>query len=486
MRSMPPLRAATAMVLGVVLSLATAAADAPPSDAERVQLDRPPRASWTQLIGGVDLDSGYGTTAAADGGVFVVGATQSPRVRGLENAGVSDILLAKLAPNGKLLWLRLLGGENRDTGFAVAAAPDGGVALVGLTTSVEFAGQIGTGVTDAVLARYDADGRLLWVRLLATRGIELGSGVAFDDDGSIVIVGSIGSRPLKGRTSEPAISEAEPDGLRDLSETEARIGPPRRFAFVARYSPEGERLFFRRYGGPSAQTIARDVAIGADGSIYVAGDTYEPELDGQQNGGAVDAVLVKFDARGRHQWTRLWGFESEDEARGVAIDEAGFVYIAGSVENWGRLCTHLGCTRVRLNPDMLLAKYNPNGGRVWTRVLRGLQWDFLQDIAVGPGNRVYAMGWTNSARLEHQPTSVDGNGDRAIMVGAYDTNGNGKWLFFAAEGNGFGVAVSKRGDLYGVGSASGGFLGQKSAGSGDIAVVKFSARALSAAGGDRP
>lgn len=446
--------------------------------AHEVSLEDPPSPALVDLLGGSGDDHGFGATAAADGGVFVTGRTDSQRLGGQVSAGGSDMLLARFAPGGKLRWVRLLGGGARDTGFGVAAAPDGGVAMVGYTTSARFAGQTATGTADVVLARYDADGRRLWVRLLATRDIEVGSGVAFDNDGSIVIVGSIGTRPVIGGTSEPAIDEADGGDIRDLAPVEARIGAPRRLAFIARYSGDGDRLFFRRYGGPSAQTAARDVAIGPDGSIYVAGDTYEPELNGQTNGGAVDAMLVKFDAEGRHQWTRLYGFESEDEARGVAIDDAGSVYIAGRVENWGRLCTVHGCTRVRLNPDMLLAKYDPEGRRVWTRVLRGLQWDFLQDVTIGPGNRVYVIGITLSAALEHQPTSVDGNGDRAITVGAYDTSGQGKWLFFAAEGNGFAVTVSTRGDLYAVGSASGDFLGQKSAGSADIAVVKFSAKAL--------
>lgn len=458
----------------------------PTTEAHEVTLADPPSPALVELLGGDGDDYGFGAALAADGGVFVAGRTESPRVMGHVNAGSRDMLLAKLSRGGGVEWVRLLGGRDRDTALNVAAIADGGAILVGHTTSARLRGIRTSGNADVVVARYRADGTLQWLRLLGTRGVEVVSGAAVAGDGSVVIAGSIDPRPIVGRTytlDADAPGSASDALFKPVVEGAVAL---RISAFVARYSSDGDRLFFRRYGGPGGSTFGRDVALARDGSIYLAGDTYTPELDGQANGGAVDAMLAKFDASGRHQWTRLYGFESEDEARGVALDADGFAYVAGRVENWGRYCTHLGCTRVRLNPDMLLAKYDPDGRRIWTRVLRGLKYDFLQDVAVGPGGRVYVIGLTLSTALEHQPTGVDGNGDRAITVGAYDTSGNGKWLFFAAEGNGFAVTVSKRGDLYAVGSASGGFLGQKSAGSGDIAVVKFSARALSAAGGDRP
>ena len=43
--------------------------------------------------------------------------------------------VAKYDPVGKLLWCTYLGGNQQSKGVGVAAMPDGGVAVAGLTTS---------------------------------------------------------------------------------------------------------------------------------------------------------------------------------------------------------------------------------------------------------------------------------------------------------------------------------------------------------------
>ena len=44
--------------------------------------------------------------------------------------------VAKYSPAGQPLWCTYLGGNNQSMGVGVAAMPDGGVAVMGITTSV--------------------------------------------------------------------------------------------------------------------------------------------------------------------------------------------------------------------------------------------------------------------------------------------------------------------------------------------------------------
>ena len=46
--------------------------------------------------------------------------------------------VAKYDPNGQPLWCTYLGGDNQSMGIGVAAMPNGGVVVVGLTTSDNF------------------------------------------------------------------------------------------------------------------------------------------------------------------------------------------------------------------------------------------------------------------------------------------------------------------------------------------------------------
>ena len=77
--------------------------------------------------------------------------------------------LAKYDPAGKPLWCTYLGGNNQSMGIGVAAMPDGGVVVAGLTTSdasgpfpttiTAFQGQ-NNGQSDYFVTVFDANGNL--------------------------------------------------------------------------------------------------------------------------------------------------------------------------------------------------------------------------------------------------------------------------------------------------------------------------------------
>ena len=65
-----------------------------------------------------------------------------------------------------------------------------------------------------------------------------------------------------------------------------------------------------------------------DRSIYVAGST-NGDLDGQSNSGDRDAFLIEYDGDGSKLWTQLLGSSYQDFARSVSAGADGSVYIAG-------------------------------------------------------------------------------------------------------------------------------------------------------------
>ena len=101
--------------------------------------------------------------------------------------------VAKYDPAGKVLWCTYLGGNQKSMGIGVAAMPDGGVAVAGLTSSDAsrpfptmnaFQPQ-NNGQSDYFVTIFDASGNLRYSTYLGGSGLEGGPGTdVFVDDGS--------------------------------------------------------------------------------------------------------------------------------------------------------------------------------------------------------------------------------------------------------------------------------------------------------------
>ena len=92
-------------------------------------------------------------------------------------------------------------------------------------------------------------------------------------------------------------------GITDSFTTDP-FGNPSPRIFVVKFAPDGSLSWQRIWNGTTIRGLGRpDVAVSADGSVYVTGITAD-------NGD--DAVLLKFDANGTLLWERAWGGAASD------------------------------------------------------------------------------------------------------------------------------------------------------------------------------
>jgi PKD repeat protein len=95
-------------------------------DALVARLDADDRAyEWTTTVGGEETDVGY-SAAAADGGVYLVGFSESPAYGGASDSPTG--LAVRLSPGGEVRWTESVGDSDDDRLYDVAAAPGGVVA----------------------------------------------------------------------------------------------------------------------------------------------------------------------------------------------------------------------------------------------------------------------------------------------------------------------------------------------------------------------
>jgi uncharacterized delta-60 repeat protein len=160
-------------------------------------------------------------------------------------------------------------------------------------------------------------------------------------------------------------------GISDSFATDP-FGNPSPKIFVVKFAPDGSVTWQRIWNGTTIRGLGRpDVAVSADGSVYVTGVTAE-------NGG--DAVLLKFDANGNLVWERAWGGPASDQGFAVATASDGAIYIAGTATSFGPS-----------SAGLFVVKFDSAGNLVWQRISDGAAGNA---ITVASDGSVYAAGTT--------------------------------------------------------------------------------------------
>lgn len=207
------------------------------------------------------------------------------------------------------------------------------------------------------------------------------------------------------------------------------------------------KTFFTRRWGTTTEDRGGEVAVDAQGNIYVAGYTagnmYKVEM--------VDNIfLTKFNAAGVEQWTRQLpvaplNMKFYNPFIGIAVDTAGNIYVTGNME-YGELNVRVKGTGTGI--DAFLTKFDTNGDTLWTRILSSHENDYAADVAVDMYGNVYVTGTTNG--------NLNGNNVKEspiddMFVAMYDSNGGLRWvnqLDLSPEDYGWGVAVDTMGHIY--------------------------------------
>jgi hypothetical protein len=293
--------------------------------------------------------------ANREGAVYIAGLTFGA-LDG-RNAGDYDAFVAKYSPRGELLWVRQVGTTEGEFAGSVAVDERGNVYIAG-DSHGDLGGQ-NLGDADAYILKYTSDGIRLWMRKLGTRGGDVVIGICTDNHGRVYAVG-------------------QTDG--DIGAANAGSSD----VFVAAYTTGGRGIWTKQFGSATLD-YANAVATDGRGAIYVAGLT-NGALAGA-NAGRGDAFLARYDSAGRRVWKRQLGPASDEEANGVAVDNAGAVYVAGST--YGALG---GTTAGAV--DAFVAKYGTSGTLRWTRRLGTTTLDTARGVSVDSSGAAYIGGQT--------------------------------------------------------------------------------------------
>ena len=170
--------------------------------------------------------------------------------------------------------------------------------------------------------------------------------------------------------------------------------------------------------GTSGWEKGDTLTTGADGSIYIAGTT-NSDLDGQTNSGSDDAFISKFNPDGTKVWTRLLGTNGWDEGNALTTGVDGSIYIAGFTH--GDLDGLTNSSDYNYY-DTFISKFNPDGTKVWTRLLGTSAWDEENALTPGVDGSIYIAG-TTYGDLDGQTNS----GESDAFISKFNPDGTKVW-----------------------------------------------------------
>lgn len=149
---------------------------------------------------------------------------------------------------------------------------------------------------------------------------------------------------------------------------------------IIKYKPNGDTAWVRTYNGPgnNVDSLA-DMTVDGAGNVYVTGVS-----DGA--GTSQDYATIKYAPNGDTLWVRRYhGPHSWDEAKALAVDAGGNVYVTGNSRRGSG----------GIYSDYATVKYLPNGDLGWVIRYNGTGTsgnDGAYDVAVDDSGSVYVTG----------------------------------------------------------------------------------------------
>src|ERR1051326_918476 len=312
-------------------------------------------------------------------------------------------------------WAKAEGLWAYDYGYGITHDNSGNVYAAGkYEMNANFSGTIlpCQGNHDIWLAQYSSSGNLNWI---TTAGGSLGdyAHAVICDNNNVYICGEIEG------VNETIKFQNSPITLQSYAENDA---------IVAKYDLSGN-LIWAKKAGWYQNDKANGIAVDGSGNVYICGffnDTASFDNNFIYGYGGDDIFIAKYNASGIFQWVRRAGSANRDEAKGIACDASGNVYITGMYSDG---CQFESQTLASPNNsfNIFLAKYDSNGNLMWVQTA-GDNWDDVSwAITVDNAGKVYIAGEIVGYVVFGSAPPLTTTGLTDVFVACYDASGNALW-----------------------------------------------------------
>lgn len=293
-----------------------------------------------------------------------------------------------------LVYSTILGGVGSERGLSIDVDASGAAYVTGWSTSPDFptfAGYDSThaGISDAFVTKLSPSGTsFVYSTFLGGSADDTGDAIAVDASGAAYVLGGSFSADFP---TVNGFQLTRPAGINHSS-------------YVTKLAPSGAALVYSTFLGPVSGLYSGGIAVGPDGSAYVAGATDSSAFPLQN---PIDSTLQRSEgfvskispSGGALVYSTLLGGDDFDHIRGVAVDASGAAYVAGETTSpdFPTVAAFDSTFNASEDYEGFVAKINPAGSAlVFSTYLGGGANDYVHGIALGPRGEVFVAGDTQS------------------------------------------------------------------------------------------
>ncbi len=400
---------------------------------------------WVKQAGGIGIDFGSGITVDNENNYIVVGQFSDTAIFGdtsITSAGMGDIFVAKYNMNGVLIWVKQAGGVGDDfAGNEVSVDNFDNIVITGSFESTAIFDSdtvTSLGSKDIFIAKYDAQGNLLWVISAGGASWDSGIGISNDNDDNCIVTGYYHGNVSFGDTTISGLGSGD--------------------IFLAKYDLQGNFVWVKQAGGAEDE-LGFNVKSDDNNNYTVVGSFYGEATFGDTtlvSRGSYDIFIAKYDLNGNLLWLNQAGGSSWEDAISVVIDNEGNNILTG----WFSGVAIFGDSTLTSNESfqMFCAKYDVSGNFIWAKQTFNGSFSAAQgrDITTDVFGNIYITGYFGGS-ITFGDTTLTGSDTGTIFTAGYNKNGDFNWVkpAIGAAGWGLGVSIDKLGDCIVTGQFSG-------------------------------
>ena len=331
---------------------------------------------WAQTLEGTNVNAGESLAITQDGNLVLTGLVNG------SNSGIipADVLLAKFQANGSLVWAQTFGGAGIDIAYSLVIAPDGNLALTGQTNS------FGAGGYDVLIAKFQANGSLAWAQTLGGSGNDYGRNLAITSNGSLLLTGQTSSFGVG--TANVLIAQLNSDGslpfpnslIRPITTAQVQFINPTIINITSTLSITPWNINSRAWTTANISSINATLKnLNCVSASTTPTQTPSQTLSPSASPPNCNSTIENF-------WIEtLGGGSGNNFASSLVLTSDESLVFAGSTTSFGAG-----------NYDVLVAKIYLNGTLAWAKTFGGVLDDEAYSITLASDGTLWVAGFTRS------------------------------------------------------------------------------------------
>lgn len=321
----------------------------------------------SKSFGGSSEEKINSVVKTSDGGMIIIGNTNSNDGDINKTHDQIDIWVIKIDATGNQVWSKTIGGSKNDYGSSIIATSDGNYVIAGYSASSDSDIPGNVGLHDFFISKINEQGTLLWNKNYGFTGHDHAHKIIQTKDGGFFVVGFAEYEGILGSGGTENNGAGHEIGHRNIQHGSGEY-------LGIKLDSQGEFKWYRYFGGTQNDRV-NDVVEANDGGFVMVGYSESNNFDITDNKGSYDYWVIKIHQDGALLWKHSFGGSGIDQAFGVSkTDNNSYLIVGKSNSNDNDVTKPLG------GFDAWVIHLDDHGHLIWEKSFGGSEFDTATTI----------------------------------------------------------------------------------------------------------